>query len=85
MLGTIEAERQAIIVLRDEGQIGNDAMHLLQRELDLEAARHIGHGSEASSRVSVRGLQTPSKAVFLARIKQSTRASTNSRHQSTPG
>jgi NhaP-type Na+/H+ or K+/H+ antiporter len=35
----IEAERQAILDLRDTGQIGDDALRLVERDLDLEELR----------------------------------------------
>jgi hypothetical protein len=35
----IAAQRTAIVGLRDEGQISDGVMHLLERELDLEEER----------------------------------------------
>lgn len=35
----IEAERDAIVQLRNEGTISNDVMHIVERELDLEESR----------------------------------------------
>jgi CPA1 family monovalent cation:H+ antiporter len=37
---TLAAERAALIRLRDEGAISDDVLLELERELDLEAARH---------------------------------------------
>ncbi|MBO9539077.1 Na+/H+ antiporter [bacterium] len=36
----IDAERQTILMLRDQGRISNDVMHRIERDLDLEEARH---------------------------------------------
>ena len=33
------AQRQAIVGLRNQGQISNDVMHRIERELDLEDTR----------------------------------------------
>jgi len=38
----IDAERQTILMLRDQGRISNDVMHHIERDLDLEEARHTG-------------------------------------------
>ncbi|MNK54052.1 Sodium, potassium, lithium and rubidium/H(+) antiporter [compost metagenome] len=38
----IDAERQTILMLRDQGRISNDVMHRIERDLDLEEARHTG-------------------------------------------
>jgi monovalent cation/hydrogen antiporter len=35
----LEAQRQAIVRLRNQGQISNDVMHRIERELDLEDSR----------------------------------------------
>jgi CPA1 family monovalent cation:H+ antiporter len=35
----LQAQRQAIVVLRNQGQISNDVMHRIERELDLEDTR----------------------------------------------
>ena len=35
----LEAQRQAIVGLRNQGQISNDVMHRIERELDLEDSR----------------------------------------------
>jgi len=35
----LEAERSAIVALRNEGRIAEDVMHRLQRDLDLEDSR----------------------------------------------
>jgi hypothetical protein len=35
----LEAEREAIVTLRNEGRIGDEAMHTVERELDLEDER----------------------------------------------
>jgi hypothetical protein len=35
----IEAQRMAIVELRNRGEISNDVMHRLERELDLERER----------------------------------------------
>jgi hypothetical protein len=37
--GAIEAERRAIIRLRDEGMISDDVQRKIERELDLEATK----------------------------------------------
>jgi hypothetical protein len=37
---TLAAERKALIELRDRGVIGDEVLLELERELDLEAARH---------------------------------------------
>jgi CPA1 family monovalent cation:H+ antiporter len=38
-LALVAAQREAVIRLRDEGVIGDDALRLIERELDLEAVR----------------------------------------------
>jgi monovalent cation/hydrogen antiporter len=43
---TLAAERHALIELRDHGEIGDDLLHELERELDLEAMRY-GLGGQA--------------------------------------
>jgi monovalent cation/hydrogen antiporter len=35
----IEAQRDALVRLRDEGVVSNDVMHRIEHELDLEEAR----------------------------------------------
>ena len=35
----LQAQRQAIVRLRNQGQISNDVMHRIERELDLEDTR----------------------------------------------
>jgi hypothetical protein len=35
----LEAQRQAIVRLRNQGKISNDVMHRIERELDLEDTR----------------------------------------------
>jgi NhaP-type Na+/H+ or K+/H+ antiporter len=35
----LQAQRRAIVVLRNQGQISNDVMHRIERELDLEDTR----------------------------------------------
>jgi hypothetical protein len=35
----LRVQRQALIRLRDEGRIGDEAMHRIERELDLEESR----------------------------------------------
>jgi NhaP-type Na+/H+ or K+/H+ antiporter len=35
----LQAQRQAIVLLRNQGQISNDVMHRIERELDLEDTR----------------------------------------------
>jgi CPA1 family monovalent cation:H+ antiporter len=35
----LEAQRAAVVQLRNEGTISNDVMHRLERELDLEDER----------------------------------------------
>jgi CPA1 family monovalent cation:H+ antiporter len=35
----LEAQRQAIVRLRNQGEISNDVMHRIERELDLEDTR----------------------------------------------
>ena len=35
----LEAQRQAIVRLRNQGRISNDVMHRIERELDLEDTR----------------------------------------------
>jgi CPA1 family monovalent cation:H+ antiporter len=38
--GAIQAERRAMIRLRDEGRISDDVLRTIERELDLEESRH---------------------------------------------
>ena len=35
----LQAQRRTLIELRNTGQISNDVMHLLERELDLEESQ----------------------------------------------
>ena len=43
ILAVLQAEREALIRLRDEGQIDDEVLRTLQRELDLEESRvHTG-------------------------------------------
>jgi CPA1 family monovalent cation:H+ antiporter len=35
----IAAQRRAVVALRNEGEISNDVMHRIERELDLEDER----------------------------------------------
>jgi CPA1 family monovalent cation:H+ antiporter len=35
----LEAQRQALVTLRNRGDISNEVMHLIERELDLEDSR----------------------------------------------
>ena len=35
----LDAQRRAVVELRNEGQISNDVMHRIERELDLEDER----------------------------------------------
>jgi monovalent cation/hydrogen antiporter len=35
----LQAQRQAIVQLRNQGRISNDVMHRIERELDLEDTR----------------------------------------------
>jgi hypothetical protein len=39
ILAVLQVEREALIRLRDEGQIDDEVLRTLQRELDLEASR----------------------------------------------
>jgi hypothetical protein len=39
MVELLVAQRQMLIQLRDEGIIGDDAMHTIERDLDLEESR----------------------------------------------
>jgi monovalent cation/hydrogen antiporter len=39
VLAVLEAQRQEIVMLRNHGEISNEVMHRLERELDLEASR----------------------------------------------
>jgi Arc/MetJ family transcription regulator len=42
-LAVLQAEREALIRLRDEGQIDDEVLRTLQREFDLEESRvHTG-------------------------------------------
>jgi CPA1 family monovalent cation:H+ antiporter len=45
---TLSAERRALIVLRDEGAIGDEVLHRLEHELDVEAIR-IGLGEQLAA------------------------------------
>jgi hypothetical protein len=38
--GAVQAERRAIIRLRDEGRISDDVLRTMERELDLEESRY---------------------------------------------
>jgi len=38
-MAVVAAERDAVIRLRDDGIIGDDVLHRLERDLDLEALR----------------------------------------------
>jgi CPA1 family monovalent cation:H+ antiporter len=38
-MSLISAQRDAIIRLRDDGVIGDEALHRVERDLDLEAVR----------------------------------------------
>lgn len=38
--GAVQAERRAMIRLRDEGRIGDDALRTIERELDLQESRY---------------------------------------------
>ena len=43
ILAVLQVEREALIRLRDEGQIDDEVLRTLQRELDLEESRmHTG-------------------------------------------
>jgi hypothetical protein len=43
ILAVLQAQREALIRLRDEGQIDDEVLRTLQRELDLEESRvHTG-------------------------------------------
>jgi hypothetical protein len=43
ILAVLQVEREALICLRDEGQIDDEVLRTLQRELDLEESRvHTG-------------------------------------------
>jgi hypothetical protein len=35
----LEAQRREMVLLRNQGQISNEVMHRIERDLDLEAAR----------------------------------------------
>ena len=35
----LDAQREAVVALRNEGTISNDVMHRIERELDLEDER----------------------------------------------
>jgi hypothetical protein len=41
-LELIAAERQQVVALRDQGAIGDDVMHRIERDLDLEELRLAG-------------------------------------------
>ena len=38
-LSIVAAQREAVIRLRDDGAIGDEALHRVERDLDLEAVR----------------------------------------------
>jgi hypothetical protein len=44
--GTLQAERSAVIGLRNQGEINDEVLHRIERELDLEEQRLAGEGDK---------------------------------------
>ncbi len=42
LIELLQAQRQTLVRLRDEGKIGDEAMHRIERDLDLEESRLEG-------------------------------------------